>query len=88
MLFRSNEQAWEVFKRWDKPFITLFSTRDPITRGGYRVWQERVPGAKGQAHASIRGAGHFLQEDRGAEVAQALVTFIRDTPVGQQAPAA
>ncbi len=84
----NNEQAWEVFKRWDKPFITLFSTRDPITRGGYRVWQERVPGAKGQAHASIRGAGHFLQEDRGAEVAQALVTFIRDTPVGQQAPAA
>jgi pimeloyl-ACP methyl ester carboxylesterase len=28
----NNERAWELFKRWDKPFLTLFSTRDPITR--------------------------------------------------------
>jgi haloalkane dehalogenase len=76
-----NEAAWEVFKRWDKPFLTLFSNRDPVTRGGHRIWHERVPGAKGQAHAVTRGAGHFLQEDRGAEVAQAIAAFIRATPV-------
>ena len=75
-----NEAAWEVFKRWDKPFLTLFSNRDPVTRGGHRIWQERVPGAKGQPHAVTRGAGHFLQEDRGPEVAQAIVAFIRATP--------
>ena len=75
-----NEAAWEVFKRWDKPFLTLFSNRDPVTRGGHRVWQERVPGAQGQPHAVTRGAGHFLQEDRGPEVAQAIVAFIRATP--------
>jgi haloalkane dehalogenase len=77
-----NEQAWAVFERWEKPFLTLFSNRDPVTRGGHRMWQQRVPGARGQAHAVIRGAGHFLQEDRGVEVAEAIVAFMRATPGG------
>ena len=72
-----NEAAWEVFKRWDKPFLTLFSTRDPITKGGELMWQKLVPGAQGQPHTKIRSAGHFLQEDKGAEVAQHLAQFVR-----------
>lgn len=76
----NNERAWEFFKRWDKPFLTLFSSRDPITRGGHKVWQQCVPGAQGQPHAITRGAGHFLQEDKGAEVAQAIASFIKATP--------
>ena len=79
---QNNERAWEIFKRWDKPFLTLFSNRDPVTRGGYKIWQKLVPGARGQAHATTRDAGHFLQEDKGAEVAQAIANFIRATPVG------
>lgn len=77
----NNERAWAVFERWDKPFLTLFSNRDPITRGGYKVWQKRVPGAQGQPHAITRNAGHFLQEDRGPEVAAAIVVFMESTPV-------
>jgi haloalkane dehalogenase len=77
-----NEQAWAVFERWEKPFLTLFSNRDPVTRGGHRAWQQRVPGARDQPHAVIRGAGHFLQEDAGVEVAEAIVAFMRATPVG------
>jgi haloalkane dehalogenase len=61
--------------------LTLFSNRDPITRGGQKIWQKLVPGAQGQAHAKTRDAGHFLQEDKGAEVAQAIAQFIRDTPL-------
>lgn len=72
----ANEAAWRVLTSWDKPFLTLFSSRDPVTRGGDRVFQHRVPGARGQAHQTIRGAGHFLQEDRGTEVASALLDFI------------
>lgn len=78
-----NEAAWQVLKSWDKPFLTLFSTRDPITRGGERVFQRRVPGARGQPHQAIRGAGHFLQEDRGPELAAALIDFVR---AGQPRP--
>ena len=76
----NNEAAWEVFKRWEKPFLTLFSNRDPVTRGGHKIWQKLVPGAQGQAHAITRNAGHFLQEDKGPEVAAAIVAFIRANP--------
>ncbi|MES2415328.1 MAG: haloalkane dehalogenase [Pseudomonadota bacterium] len=76
---QNNERAWEVFKHWDKPFLTLFSNRDPVTRGGYKAWQKLVPGAQGQPHAITRGAGHFLQEDKGEEVAQSIAAFIRST---------
>jgi haloalkane dehalogenase len=75
-----NELAWEVFKQWDKPFLTLFSNRDPVTRGGHRIWQRLVPGAQGQPHAVTRGAGHFLQEDKGEELAAAISAFIEATP--------
>jgi haloalkane dehalogenase len=76
----ANEAAWEVFKRWDKPFLTLFSNMDPITRGGHKVWQRDVPGAQGQPHAKTQGAGHFLQEDKGVEVAQAMLAWMQGTP--------
>jgi haloalkane dehalogenase len=76
----NNERAWELFKRWDKPFLTLFSNRDPVTRGGAKVWQKNVPGAQGQPHAVTRGAGHFLQEDKGVEVAHAMVAFMQAAP--------
>jgi haloalkane dehalogenase len=75
----ANERAWMVFRAWDKPFLTLFSTRDPITRGGERAWQAQVPGAHGRPHRRIRGAGHFLQEDAGEEIARELVAFVRSS---------
>lgn len=75
----NNERAWEAFRRWKKPFLTLFGSHDPITRGGERMWQQQVPGAQGQPHEIIRGAGHFLQEDKGPEIAQAVARFIRST---------
>ena len=56
-------QAWQVLSRFDKPFLTAFSDRDPITRGGDRIFWERIPGARGQPHTTVRRAGHFLQED-------------------------
>ncbi len=76
----ANERAWATFRTWDKPFLTLFSTRDPITRGGERAWQDAVPGARGQAHRRIRGAGHFVQEDAGPELAREIVALVRSTP--------
>ena len=78
---QNNERAWDFFKQCQKPFLTLFSTRDPVTRGGHKMWQKLVPGAQGQPHAVTRGAGHFLQEDKGEEVAQAIDAFIKATPL-------
>jgi len=76
----ANRAAWKVYEQWEKPFLTTFSNRDPIMRGGEKVWQESVPGAQGQKHVTIRNAGHFLQEDKGPEIAEVLIQFIaRDT---------
>lgn len=72
----ANRAAWEVLKQWEKPFLTTFSNRDPITRGGDKVFQKLVPGATGQKHVTIKNAGHFLQEDKGPEIAAALIEFI------------
>lgn len=72
-----NKAAWEVLERFDRPFVTCFSDGDPITAGGERVFRERVPGARGQPHRTIRGGGHFLQEDAPEELAQAVLELRR-----------
>ena len=72
----ANRKAWEVLRRWEKPFLTAFSDSDPITRGGDRAFQSLVPGTKGQPHTTIAGGGHFLQEDKGEELAAVVADFI------------
>ncbi|HWA64144.1 MAG TPA: haloalkane dehalogenase [Caulobacteraceae bacterium] len=66
-----NKAAWAVLERFDKPFVTAFSDGDAVTRGGETLFQERVPGAKGQPHVILHG-GHFLQEDSPGEIAELL----------------
>lgn len=75
----ANRQAWEVLQKWEKPFLTAFSDSDPVTKGGEHVMQRRIPGAQGQPHTTILGAGHFLQEDKGEELARIVVDFIAQT---------
>ncbi len=75
-----NRAAWEVLKRWEKPFLTAFGDSDPITRGGDSFFQAVVPGTRGQPHTTLTGAGHFLQEDKGPELAQIIVDFIARNP--------
>ncbi len=72
----ANRQAWEVLRTFDKPFLCCFSDSDPVTAGGEAAFLGVVPGTEGQAHTTIEGAGHFLQEDRGPELAHVLIEFI------------
>ncbi|MDO8362396.1 MAG: haloalkane dehalogenase [Actinomycetota bacterium] len=76
-----NEAAWLVLEQFRKPFLCAFSDKDAITRGADAVFLRRVPGAAGQPHTTIVGGGHFLQEDRGPELAEVIATFIASTPV-------
>ncbi len=69
---QDNQRAWQVLERFDKPFLCAFSDQDPITRGAERMLLARIPGAAGQPHTTVEGAGHFLQEDRGRELAQVV----------------
>lgn len=69
-------RAWTVLEGFARPVLCAFSDQDPITKGGERVFLRRVPGTAGQPHTTIEGGGHFLQEDRGPELAKVVVDFI------------
>jgi haloalkane dehalogenase len=65
-----------VLVKWDKPFLCAFSDGDPITAGGERMLIGKIPGAVDQPHTTIEGGGHFLQEDRGPELARVVVDWL------------
>jgi haloalkane dehalogenase len=72
----ANRAAWEVLRQFDKPFLCAFSDSDPITRGADAALRKLIPGAQGQPEITIAGGGHFLQEDKGRELAAVVVDFI------------
>jgi haloalkane dehalogenase len=75
----ANTAAWETLTAFDRPFLTAFSDGDPITRGGNAVFERTVPGAKGRDHVTIEDGGHFLQEDKGPELARVVADFVAAT---------
>ncbi len=76
----ANLRAWEVFEKWEKPFLCAFSDNDPVTKGADQMFRERIPGTQGQPHTTIQGGGHFLQEGRGEVLAKLVVDFVKSTP--------
>lgn len=75
-----NRRSLRALATFEGPFLTAFSDGDPATRGWAEVLRACVPGAARRADVTIQGAGHFLQEDRGADLASAVARLIRDTP--------
>jgi haloalkane dehalogenase len=73
-------ETWAILEQWDRPFLTAFSDGDPPSRGWERVFQSRVPGAAGVEHVTIAGAGHFVPEEKGTELGEAVARFIVATP--------
>jgi len=74
---QANRAAWEKLSRWPGKVLTLFSDQDPVTAGGFKPFQKLMPGARDQPHEIIEGAGHFLQEDKGEEIARKIVAWLR-----------
>ena len=74
-------RAQRQLTRWTKPALIMFSDGDPITRGGDALFRRAIPGAKGQPEITIEGAGHFLQEDKGEEIAGHILDFMARTAV-------
>ena len=72
----ANREAWKVLRAFERPFLTAFSDSDPVTAGGAKRFQAEVPGAQGQPHVIVEGAGHFLQEQKGEYLAGVISDFI------------
>jgi haloalkane dehalogenase len=64
-----------ALEHWEKPTLVLFSDSDPVfsPRAAERM-ASRIPGA-GPAEI-VAGAGHFLQEEKGEEIADRIVRFL------------
>jgi haloalkane dehalogenase len=73
----NNRSAWKVLAEYDRPFLTLFADGDPIMAGADKILRANIPGAADQPHKIIRNAGHFIQEDAGEELAEALIQWLR-----------
>ncbi len=71
-----NRMAWRSLMRFERPFLCAFSDGDPITAGGDAPFRRLVRGAQGQPHTTIEGAGHFVQEDKGEELARVVLGWL------------
>jgi len=76
--YDENREAWQVLERFNAPFVTAFSDSDPSTQPWAAVFQQRIPGARGRRHPLIPGAGHFVQEEQGGELARVLLELMHE----------
>lgn len=72
-----NRATWQALAEFERPFVTLYGDADPCTGGWDAIFQERVPGAKGQPHTTLAGASHFLGEDRPKEFVEFVLRFMQ-----------
>src|SRR5206468_11412038 len=70
-----NRVAIERLKTLDLPVLLPWAEDDPITAPGEAqlrsIFKKAAPGI------SVKGAGHFIQEDAGEEVVQHILNWIR-----------
>jgi haloalkane dehalogenase len=75
----ANRLAWETLAELDIPFLCAFSDSDPITRNIDKAFMRSIRGAENQPHTTIKGAGHFLQEDNWQDLVAAVIRFVSTT---------
>lgn len=73
----NNRLAWQALSQFNKPFLTAFSDNDPITAGAEKFFQKTIPGCAHQPHVTLKGGGHFLQEDVGEQLIRSAISFFK-----------
>ncbi len=71
----------QILSKWDKPVLIMFSDNDPVMIGGDEFFRELIPTARDQPKITIKDAAHFLQEDKGEEIAGLIIDFMKRTAV-------
>lgn len=73
---QANRDAWKVLMAFEKPWLCAFGDSDPITAAAAPVIQKLVPGCQGQPHTTLKGGGHFIQEDCGEALSQVVLEWL------------
>ena len=76
---REMKAVREILSNWEKPVQVMFSDGDPILGGAAKFFRRLFPTAADQPEITISGAGHFLQEEKGEEIAAEVIAFIKRT---------
>jgi haloalkane dehalogenase len=74
------KQAREVIKNMHKPALIMFSDKDPVTGNGKYLFYDLIE-EKYRRNVDIKDAGHFLQEEKGEELAEHIAQFMADFPI-------
>ncbi|MDJ0920061.1 MAG: haloalkane dehalogenase [Henriciella sp.] len=72
----AGDKAWAVLEQANLPVLTAFSDGDPVTNGGEQAFIDRLSNVK---NVTIKGGGHFLQEDTPEPLSREIITFMQDT---------
>jgi haloalkane dehalogenase len=72
-------ETFRALRRWQKPALVAFSDKDPMLGGLDPIFRRLIPTAQDQPQVTIGDAGHFLQEDKGPEIANHVKAFIQRT---------
>jgi haloalkane dehalogenase len=73
----ANRSAWATLAAAPTPLLVAFSDGDPITGGMAPILRRAFAGAQGRDHPVVTGAGHFLQEDAGEQLARHILAFAK-----------
>ena len=71
------KKAREVLSNWKKPALILFSDKDKMMSGLEKFFYKLIPSSSEQQKILIKDAGHFLQEEKGEEIATYIDQFIK-----------
>ncbi len=76
------DAAWEVLGGFTRPVLTIWGAQCPFTHAeGGKQFREGIPGAQlADIDHKTYEASHFIQEDRGPEVAADIVAFMERFP--------
>ncbi|KXX69157.1 haloalkane dehalogenase [Flammeovirga sp. SJP92] len=70
-------RARDVLSKWDKPALVMFSDKDQVLGGMEKFFYKLIPDEV-QTRIMIHNAGHFLQEEKGEEIANHIKAFIEN----------
>jgi len=71
------KKARQVLSDWQKPALVMFSDKDKVFSGLEKFFYKLIPSSSEQQKIIIKDAGHFLQEEKGEEIAGYIDKFIK-----------